>query len=300
MLLSIAGPVLGAYLEDARATDICTNDNGTCFVRYLGAGKQDVAHPGFDVVDTFLRVCAHEVGDDFSSTSPRLSAALEDIGWRIQATRAPACATNWMALRKHPKHVFPLEQLRSDGILAATQYEVLTQALLDGKRLVIGGGVGSAKTSLLNSCLHFLRETKRRIFIAEDDPEILCTIRDCVRMWRVKGQFGLREMVQDSLRSDLDLLVIGELRGGEALDLLKAFRTGHGGMTTVHVDLMADLPYRLEELVLEVSAAPQQRMIGSVIDLLVHMARTASSWRCTAIGELHGWDGSQYQIRTVA
>lgn len=301
-LLSLAGPILGAYLTDASMTDICANDNETCFVRVLGKGKHQVVHPGFDVLDTFLAACAHEVGTVWSVAEPLLGAALEDIGWRIQAARDPACGkdTNWMALRKHPKHVFPLEQLRDDGILATAQYAMLTQALQHGKRLVISGGVGSAKTSLLNSCLHYLRTTTKRVFIAEDDPEILCTITDCSRVWRVPGKVDLRRMIAASLRSDLDLLVIGELRGGEALDLLKAYRTGHGGMTTVHVDTMEETPYRLEDLVLEVSQDPQRRTIGSVIDLLVHMARTENSWRCTAIGELQGWDGTEYRIRKVA
>lgn len=301
-LLSLAGPILGGYLDDPQVTDIAANDNETCFVRRLGQGKKQVVHPGFEVLDGFLGLVAHEVGTAWSSQAPRLSAALEDIGWRLQATRFPACPTNWMALRKHPKHVFPLEQLQDDGILSGAQYDVLTQALRAGKRLVIGGGVGSAKTSLLNSCLHYLRTTTRRVFIAEDDPEILCTITDRARMWSIKGSFGLREMVQDSLRSDLDLLIIGELRGGEALELLKAFRTGHGGMTTVHVDTMEEVPERLEELVLEVAVTPMQRTIGSVIDLLVHMERTPASWRCTGIGEMHGWckREERYDIRRVA
>jgi Flp pilus assembly CpaF family ATPase len=167
---------------------------------------------------------------------------------------------------------------------------------------MIGGAVGSAKTSLLNSCLHYLRTTPLRVFIAEDDPEILCTIADCARMWAVKGVFGLREMVQDALRGNPNLIVVGELRGGEALELLKCFRTGHGGLTTVHCETMDQMPERLEELVLEVAATPMQRTIGAVLDVLVHMQRTETSWRCTAIGEMHGWDREtgDYDLRRVA
>jgi|RhiMetdeSRZDD1v2_1073273.scaffolds.fasta_scaffold35554_1 Flp pilus assembly CpaF family ATPase len=299
-LLSLAGPVLGEYLDDTSATDILCNPNGSCFVRYLGQGKQERAHPGFQTLDTFLARIAHEVGAEWLPTEPRLSAALEDIGWRIQAARPPVAPERWMALRKHPKHVFPLERLRDDGILTGQQYAVLTRALLEGLRIVVGGGVGSAKTSLINSFLYFLRETLLRAFIAEDDPEVICLLKDHTREWRLKGGFGLREIVQDALRSDLDLLVIGELRGGEALDMLTAFQTGHGGLTTVHCKTMEEIPLRIEELVLQVSQDPQRRMIRSVIDLLVHMRRTGTSWECTGIGTIEGWDGDQYVIRKVA
>jgi len=299
-LLSLAGPVLTPLLEDAQVTDVCCNDNGTAFVRRLGEGKHQVAHPGFAVLDRFLAAIAHEVGAEWRAESPRLSAALEDVGWRIQAARPPATPAPFMALRKHPAHVFPLEALEAQGVLTAQQRTVLAAAAEARKRVVIVGGVGSSKTTLLNSLLHQLRDTPLRVVLLEDDPEILCQIQDCTRMWRVRGQFGLREMVQDSLRLNPDLLIIGEVRDGAALDMLKAFQTGHGGMTTLHVDNPEDALLRLEQLVQEVSVDPQRMLIGTVVDLVVHMTRTATAWGCTGIVEVERWDGARYLTRRVA
>jgi type IV secretion system protein TrbB len=297
MLTMLAGPMLTAYLDDPTITDICCNDNGSCFVRVLGQGKQERPHPGFAALDVFLAGIADAAGAEWRDSAPCMSAALEDLGWRIEAAMPPVCPAPWMALRKHPKHVFPLEQLQGDGILTTPQYTVLTQALHDGARIIIGGGVGSAKTSLLNSCLHYLRDTGKRVFICEDNPEILCTIKDCSRRW---GGQGLREMVRSSLRTNLDLLVVGEVRGPEAIEMLEGFQTGHGGMTTVHVNSMPEIPERLEQLVLVTSVHPQRRLICSVLDLLVHMERTTDSWRCTGMGRLQGYQNEQYLIERVA
>lgn len=300
LLLSLAGPELAGYLGDPDITDICCNDNGTAFVRRLSQGKQEVAHPGFAALDRFLAAVAHEVGAEWRASSPRLSAALEDLGWRIQAARPPATPAPFLALRKHPQTVFPLETLEAQGVLTSAQGQLLREAVDARKRLIMVGGVGSSKTTVINSLLHYLRESPLRVCLLEDDPEILCTIRDCTRMWRIKGQYGLREMVQDSLRLNPDLLVIGEVRDGAALDMLKAFQTGHGGMTTLHADSPMGGLLRLEELVQEVSVSPQRELIGTVVDLLVGMQRCGTSWRCTEIVEVQDWNGTTYNTRIVA
>ena len=296
ILLSLAGPVLADYVTDGTTLEVMCNDNGTCYVTRLGVGTVEVAHPGWEALDRFLRAMAHEVGQEWRATSPRLSAALDDVGWRVQAGRPPLAPAPFMTLRKHPVHIFPLSDFEAKGILSPQERAVLEQAMRERKRLVIAGGVGSAKTSLLNALLDSIKETADRVILVEDAPELHCNVRNCTRMRVVKGQWTLRDLVQDTLRLNPSRLVIGEVRGGEALDMLKAFQTGHSGLTTLHVDEAAHTMHRLEQLVQEVSVSPQRDLIGEVIDLVVHMQRWGTSWRCTSILAIEGYVQGAYRL----
>jgi type IV secretion system protein VirB11 len=296
LLVLLAGPLLARYLTDGEVIEVMCNDNGSCYLTRFGVGTVAVEHPGWEVLDRFLSAIAHEVGQEWRATSPRLSAALEDVGWRIQAGRPPLAPAPFMAVRKHPQHIFPLEDYVSKGILTRQERAILEQAMHDRKRIVIAGGVGSAKTSLLNALLHSIKETSDRVVIVEDAPEIHCEVRNCTRLRVVPGQATLRELVQDTLRLNPSRVIIGEVRGGEALDMLKAFQTGHSGLTTVHVDEAAHTMARLEQLVQEVSLSPQRELIGEVIDVIVHMARWGTAWRCTGLVALEGWSHGTYHV----
>ena len=304
LLLALGGPVLARYLEDPLVTDITANHNGTCFIYHQQDGKQDVEHPGFGRLERFLLAAAEAAGKELRPDKPRLRCGLQDVHWRIQATIPPATTAPWMALRKHPETVFPLEHLAGQGVFTAEQLEVLHKSLAQHRRLFFMGGVGSAKTTVVNSCLHALREdVHQAVMIMEDDPEIICTIPDHRRIWGVEELFSLKDMVQDSLRAMPTLIVVGEVRdGATALAMLRAFQTGHGGMTTVHAESVDFGLARIEQLVQEVSQDAQRALIGQVIDLIVHMEhdQVARKRRCTGILAVDGWDGTQYVQRRVA
>ena len=304
LLLALGGPVLAGYLDDPLVTDVTANDNGTCFIYHQREGKQWVEHPGFGRLERFLLAAADAAGKELHAQKPRLRCGLMDVHWRIQATIPPATAAPWMAVRKHPAHVFPLEELVAKGAFTPEQHEVLSKSLAQQRRLFFMGGVGSAKTTVVNSCLHAMRDDEHQaVMIMEDDPEIICTIPDHRRIWAVDELFSLKDMVQDSLRAMPTLIVVGEVRdGATALAMLRAFQTGHGGMTTVHAESVDFGLARIEQLVQEVSADPQRALIGQVIDLIVHMEhdQVARQRRCTGILAVDGWDGTQYVQRRVA
>lgn len=296
LLLSLAGPVLAAYLDDREVLEIMCNDNGTCFLTRFGVGMVEVAHPGFAMLDRFLSAIAHDVGQEWRASSPRLAAALDDVGWRLQAGRPPLAPAPFLSLRKHPAHVFPLDDFEAKGILTSQERRLLEQAMADKRRLVIAGGVGSAKTSLANALLDSIRDTADRVILVEDAPELRCAVRNCTRMSVVKGRWTLRDLIQDTLRLNPSRLVVGEVRGGEALDMLKAFQTGHSGLTTLHVDEAAHTLHRLEQLVQEVSVSPQRELIGEVVDVIVHLAKYGPTWRCTGLLAVHGYAGGGYHL----
>lgn len=299
LLLSLAGPILAAYLHDQQVIEVMINDNGTCFLTRHGIGMREVEPPKTAAVERFLGAVAHEVGREFRTESPGLSAALEDLGWRIEAGRPPLSPGVFMSLRKHPQRVFTLEDYERQGIITPTVRSILERAMLANERLIIAGGVGSAKTSLANGLLHIIRETQERILLCEDQPELLCSVRNCTRRYVVKGKWTLRDLIQSSLRLNPSRIIVGEVRGGEALDMLKAFQTGHGGLTTLHVDAAEHVMGRLEQLVQEVSASPQRELIGEVIDLIVHMEKHGVGWRCTGLLRVHGYRGEAYMTEPL-
>jgi Flp pilus assembly CpaF family ATPase len=209
-----------------------------------------------------------------------------------------------MVLRKHPSRVFPLEDFVAKGIVTARQRERLETALHARRTIVISGSTGSAKTSLTNALLHALQGTDRRIVILEDDAELVCTAPDvsfqrCVPVDGPTPPITMRDLCKDLLRLSPDLIVIGEFRDGAALDAMKAFSTGHQGLCTVHSDSAEGALLRLEQLILEVSATPQQPLIGESVDLIVHMERYGLLWRITGMLQVEGWDGRQYCTRAV-
>ena len=160
----------------------------------------------------------------------------------------------------------------------------------DRQRIIVSGATGSAKTSLLGALLQELTTTEERICLLEDDPELLCRARNSV-FFRTRPGVSMTELVKDALRYRPDRLIVGEVRDGAALAMARALETGHSGLSTVHAESAEGTLSRLEGLILEVSTNPQRALLGSVIDLIVHMERAGRQFRCTAILAVHGYDG---------
>ena len=197
LLLALGGPVLAGYLEDPLVTDITANDNGTCFIYHQREGKQGVAHPGFGRVERFLLAAADAAGKELHANKPRLRCGLMDVHWRIQATIPPAAPQPWMAIRKHPETVFPLEDLVAQGAFTPEQQRCCSKPWRTTSASFSWAGC-SAKTTVVNSCLHALRDNRYiAVLIAEDDAEVICPIPDTRRIWGVEDLFGLKDMVED-------------------------------------------------------------------------------------------------------
>ncbi len=312
-LARAAGP-LGIYLDDPEVIEVRVTSTGRVFVVRFGFAKEQVEDCPAQALDTFLALVADMVGAEWRAESPRLHAANPQVGLRIQAGRPPISDAPWMVCRKHPQHVFPLDDFEAKGILAHQQStrikrqielrptirETLETALRERYTIIIAGAVGSAKTSLTNALLHALKDTTERIVILEDDPELRCDAAEVQTIHTSENPLvTMRDLGKDLLRMSPDRIVVGEVRDGAALDMLKAFQTGHPGLCTVHAASAVETLTRLEQLVQEVSVDPQKHLLGEAVDMIVHMEQFARSWRVTDMIAVDGWDGKQYRTRSL-
>ena len=298
-LLARAAEALLPHLENPAIREVRCTSAGRVFTIHSEQGKQRQADLDPKALDSFLALVADMVGAEWRESSPTLHAAVPMLGLRVQASRWPVSPGPCMTLRKHPSTVYPLDDWERKGILTVQERQVLETALLGRKTILISGAVGSSKTSLLNALLHVLQDTEERIVVVEDDPEILCKALDCEFQRTVRGSGGqalitMRDLCRDLLRHSPDRVVIGEMRGAEALDAARAFQTGHPGLCTIHAASAASTLLRLEQLIQETSVDPQRPLIGEAIDVICHMEAFAHLWRCTGILAVHGFDGTQY------
>lgn len=295
-----AGPLL-PFLLDPQIREIRCTSAGRVFTIHSEHGKQRQADYDPQLLDGFLMLIADHVGTEWRTSSPRLHAADPRLGFRIQAARPPISEGTWMVCRKHPQVVFPLEDFEAKGILTPQQRRILEESVQQRQTILISGEVGSSKTSLLNAVLNTLKDSKERIILLEDDPELHCQALEVETMRTTDHPLvTMRDLGKDLLRMSGDRIVVGEVRDGAALDMLKAFHCGTPGLGTIHADSAPQTLQRLEQLIQEVSVDPQRELIGEAIDRIIHMERYGLLWRATALIHVERYDGAKYIVRQLA
>jgi type IV secretion system protein VirB11 len=250
----------------------------------------------------FLSLCASLMQTEWRAQSPQLSMGDTGLGFRVEASMPPVSPAPALVLRKHPRTAYPLSDFEAKGILTARQATVIRESLLQRQTIIIAGEIGSGKTSLLNACLYELRHSHDRFVVLEDTAEIVCEALDTEFNRTVEGQgqeaITLQELCRRLLRKSPDRVVIGELRGGEALPALQAFQTGHPGLATVHAKDAQGTLLRLEQLVQIVSVDPQRALIAEAVDVVVHMQHHDNLFRCTGMIAVDGVDTASQHYHT--
>jgi len=248
------------------------------------------------------------VGRRIDKSHPLVDARLTD-GSRVNAVIPPLTVSGpCLTIRKFPARKMTTDDLVGKGSLTRTVAEFLRAAVLARKNILISGGTGTGKTTLLN-CLSDFIPNKERIVTIEDTAELQLKKEHVVRMETKSanvegaGAYSIRDLVKNSLRMRPDRIVVGECRGAEALDMLQAMNTGHdGSMTTVHANSAEDVVLRLEVLVQMAAALPIEsihRQIASAIDLVVQLSRLRDgSRRVTQVTEFIGIDPEDGGVRT--
>lgn len=277
-------------LNDPLVVEALINADGVLRLDRVGAGVEETAITlSVAERDAAIRILASEAGETVTRERPFLSATLPGSRARVQAMIAPLVADPVLAIRKRPDRIFTLADYVDAGVCGEGEAEALRRAVAARANIVVSGGTGSGKTTLLNALLAEPAFTSSRVLILEDTAELQCAARDRVALLtrRAAPEVSLRDLVQMALRLRPDRIVVGEVRDGAALEVLKAWNTGHpGGLLTLHANSASDALTRLEDLCLEAAPAPPARLIASAVDLVVHIARDGTGRRITELLDL--------------
>jgi pilus assembly protein CpaF len=298
-VLSFLEPV-GEFLRDGTVTEILINGHAEIFVERRGQlTRTEAAFPSEESLRAALRNIAQYAGRHFDEQHPILEGRLPD-GSRIEAILPPAAPEGpSVAIRRFSRNTLTIERLVELGALPADAAALLRALVVSKQNIIVAGGTGSGKTSLLNALGSFIPDAERTIVI--EDARELELMHDHVVFLearppdpRGKGAVAVRDLFRASLRMRPDRIVVGEIRGGEALDLIQAMTSGHGGcLSTVHATYPRDTLNRLETMALMSDVAlplsALRAQLASAVDVLVQTSRMRDgSRKITHISEVRG------------
>ena len=251
--------------------------------------------------ERIIRLVAHHVGVEVHFWSPRVSAELPETGERFEGLLPPVVVAPAFAIRKPAGAVFTLDDYVAAGIITRLQGAALRAAITGRENILVAGGTGTGKTTLTNALLAELAARDERVILIEDTRELQCAAPDTVALRTRPGVVAMADMVRSTLRLRPDRIIVGEVRGGEALDMLKAWNTGHpGGIATVHANSAASALYRLEQLIQEAVVTVPRRLIAEAIDIIVFIEGRGTARRIGAIQAVEGLDASgDYALRSI-
>jgi len=290
MLRTALGPAIGGYLEDPGIVEVMLNPDGRLWIDRLAGGIEDT---GCRITpadaERIVRLVAHHVGVEVHADRPRVSAELPETGERFEGLVPPVVAAPCFAIRRPAVAVFTLGDYVDAGIMSSEQADLLRAAVLDRKNILVAGGTSTGKTTLVNALLAEVAKTGDRVVLIEDTRELQCTAPNLVALRTKDGAASLSDLVRSALRLRPDRIPIGEVRGAEALDLLKAWGTGHpGGIGTLHAGSAIGALRRLEQLIQEAVVTVPRALIAETIDLIAVLAGRSSARRLAELAAVKG------------
>ena len=290
MLRTALGPSIAAWLEDPIIVEVMLNPDGRLWVDRLSGGLADTgerlaAADG----ERIVRLGAHHVGAEVHAARPRVSAELPETGERFEGLLPPVVTAPAFAIRKPAIAVFTLEDYVAAGIMAEVQAEMLRQAVRERRNILVAGGTSTGKTTLTNALLAEVAKTTDRVVLIEDTRELQCSSPNLVALRTRDGVASLSDLVRSSLRLRPDRIPIGEVRGPEALDLLKAWGTGHpGGIGTIHAGTALGALRRLEQLIQEAVVVVPRALIAETIDVIAVLSGRGVDRRLAELAFVEG------------
>lgn len=301
MLRTALGPSIAAWLDDPAVIEVMLNPDGRLWVDRLGEGISDT---GMTLTaadgERIVRLVAHHVGVEVHARSPRVSAELPEGGERFEGLLPPIVAAPTFAIRKPAVAVFTLDEYARAAIMSTAEAAALRDGVVARDNILVAGGTGSGKTTLVNALLAEVAKTTDRIVLIEDTRELQCAAPNLVAMRTKDGVVSLSDLVRSSLRLRPDRIPIGEVRGAEALDLLKAWGTGHpGGIGTIHAGTALGALRRMEQLIQEAVVTVPRALLAETIDVIAVLVRDGHGRRLAELARVDGIDPATGDYRLV-
>ncbi|WP_271593157.1 P-type conjugative transfer ATPase TrbB [Bradyrhizobium sp. CCBAU 65884] len=302
MLRSALGSAIAGYLEDEAIIEVMLNPDGRLWIDRLSRGLIDTGET-LSAADgeRIVRLVAHHVGAEVHAGAPRVSAELPGTGERFEGLLPPVVAAPAFAIRKPAVAVFTLDDYVARGIMTSAQAEILQNAVATRKNILVAGGTSTGKTTLTNALLAEVAKSSDRVVLIEDTRELQCKAPNLVALRTKDGVATLSDLVRSSLRLRPDRIPVGEVRGAEALDLLKAWGTGHpGGIGTIHAGTALGALRRLEQLIQEAVITVPRALIAETINLVAVLAGRGADRRLAELALISGLSASgDYNLSTA-
>ncbi|MBB2168137.1 P-type conjugative transfer ATPase TrbB [Gluconacetobacter aggeris] len=291
MLRTAMGPAIAGHLADPAVVEVMLNPDGRLWIDRLADGMADTGDTITPAdVERIVRLVAHHVGAEVHEAAPRVSAELP-TGERFEGLLPPVVTAPSFTIRKPAVAVFTLDDYVEAGIMTEGQAEYLSRAVAERKNILVAGGTSTGKTTLVNALLAEVAKTDDRVVLIEDTRELQCAAPNLVSLRTRDGIVTLSELVRSALRLRPDRIPIGEVRGAEALDLVKAWGTGHpGGIGTLHAGSVLAALYRLEQLIQEAVVTVPRAMIAETIDVIAVLSGRGTARRLSELATVDGLD----------
>jgi type IV secretion system protein TrbB len=302
MLRTAFGPTIAAALADPTVIEVMVNPDGKLWIERATLGRQDTGERiGSTEAERIIRLVAAHVRREVTDKTPIVSAELPETGERFEGVMPPVSPAPCFAVRKPADVLYRLADYVAARIMSVRQAEVLALSVRERKNILVVGGTSSGKTTLVNALLAEIADLDERVVILEDTRELKCAAADCVALRTKPGVATLGDLVRSTLRLRPDRIIVGEVRGPEALDMLKAWNTGHpGGITTVHANSAAAGLLRLEQLVQEAVITVPRDLIVQAIDIVAFLDGRGASRRLETVLEVASLDAAgDYMLKPL-
>ncbi|QPC88888.1 P-type conjugative transfer ATPase TrbB (plasmid) [Mesorhizobium sp. NBSH29] len=296
------GDQLCVALDDPTVVEIMLNPNGRLFIERLGHGVAPAGVMNAATAEIVIGSVAHALHSEADDDRPIISGEMPIGGHRFEGLLPPVVASPTFTIRRRASRLIPLDDYVASKVMTEQQVCVIRNAIASRLNIVISGGTGSGKTTLANAVIAEIVEIAPgdRLLILEDTAEIQCAAENAVAL-HTSDTIDMARLLKSTMRLRPDRIIVGEVRDGAALTLLKAWNTGHpGGVTTIHSNTAESGLRRLEQLTAEASQQPMREVIGEAVDLIVSIERAPKGRIVRDILHVENFTNGRYQTESYS
>ena len=289
-------------MDDSSVIEIMLNPDGAVWIDKIGSGMEFLCDMSPVQSLQMLGTVAHMLGTVINYHNPVVEGELPGDGSRVEGVIPPIVPNPTFNIRKKASAIFSLAEYIKSGRASDEDIRILCEAISARKNILVVGGTGTGKTTFVNAIINEMKTLTphHRLLILEDTLELQCSMDNFVSM-RTSSDKSMQDLLKITMRQRPDRIIIGEVRGKEALDMLKAWNTGHpGGVCTVHAnDARAGL-LRIEQLISEVSQSSMRELIAEAIDVVAFLVRDSHIGpKLSELIAVDGINNGQYVFRNL-